>query len=166
MISKTHEVTVAMEFDSAHRLPHHDGKCRNIHGHRYRIEVTVCRQSGGLITSDKHENPYNGMVMDFAELKGIVRQQVVGPWDHAYLAMANDPLLCLEVQPDDSAGFATLVMGPAKIRRVNFLLPPTVEVLAGSAFDRIAWKLQGSGIRLIKVRLYETPECWADIYGS
>ena len=64
-------------FEAAHRLPNHPGKCRELHGHSFRLEVTV---EGPI-------EPASGMVIDFAEVKRIVRDQVVDRLDHAY---AND----------------------------------------------------------------------------
>lgn len=61
-------------FDAAHRLPWYDGKCRNLHGHTYRLEVCV----EGPIGPD-------GMVVDFAALKTVVRREIVNRYDHTYL---------------------------------------------------------------------------------
>ncbi len=65
-------------FDAAHRLPWYEGKCRNLHGHTYRLEVAV----GGPIGA-------NGMVLDFADLKRVVRREIIDRYDHTYL---NDQL--------------------------------------------------------------------------
>ena len=67
-------VTKSFSFDAAHVLPWHPGKCRNLHGHTYRLEVTV-------------EGPIGpqGVVTDFAALDDLVRARVVDRYDHAYL---------------------------------------------------------------------------------
>ncbi len=65
------------EFEAAHRLPDHPGKCRELHGHSYRLVVTVARAV----------DPRTGMGMDFGDLKDVVRGQVVDVLDHRY---AND----------------------------------------------------------------------------
>ncbi len=62
----------AFEFEAAHRLPRHPGKCRQPHGHSYRIVVTV----------DRPVDPSSGMAIDFADLKEIVRREVVSELDH------------------------------------------------------------------------------------
>lgn len=67
-------VTRSFTFEAAHRLPWHPGKCRDLHGHGYRLEVTV-------------EGPVadNGMVVDFADLRDVVEREVVTRYDHRYL---------------------------------------------------------------------------------
>jgi 6-pyruvoyltetrahydropterin/6-carboxytetrahydropterin synthase len=64
-------VTCTFSFEAAHRLPWHPGKCRALHGHSYRLDVSV---EGPLDT--------NGVVIDFDTLKDVVRSQVVEVWDH------------------------------------------------------------------------------------
>ena len=65
-------LTKNFRFEAAHALVGYDGKCRNIHGHSYELQVTV----KGLPINDKN-NPKNGMVIDFHELKGIVNEEIV-----------------------------------------------------------------------------------------
>ena len=74
-------ITRRLEFDAGHRIPDHASQCRHLHGHRYALEVTL---SGDIIKADGV--PVNGMVMDFADVKRIANEYVVGPWDHAFLA--------------------------------------------------------------------------------
>lgn len=61
-------------FEAAHQLPWHQGKCRNLHGHSYRLEVTVTGAIGP-----------NGIVVDFADIKRVVEREVVDRFDHRYL---------------------------------------------------------------------------------
>ena len=68
-------VKVAFDFEAAHRLPHHPGKCRELHGHSYHLVVTVERRVA----------PDSGMGIDFADLKQIVRRDVVDRLDHTYI---------------------------------------------------------------------------------
>ena len=84
----TISVTKIFEFEAAHRLPHHKGKCCNLHGHTYKLEVEVAarvvdfyafndpREMGGKVT---------GMVMDFGDLKKIVKEEVIDKLDHKML---------------------------------------------------------------------------------
>lgn len=65
-------------FDSAHFLKDYHGKCENMHGHTYRMRVTI-----------KGEPKANGLVMDFADIKKIVNEKVVDKWDHKII---NDTL--------------------------------------------------------------------------
>lgn len=65
------EITKIFTFDSAHRLPWHEGKCKNIHGHTYTLHITV-----------KGELDKNGIVIDFGDLKDIVKKNVIEKLDH------------------------------------------------------------------------------------
>ena len=67
------------EFEAAHQLPHHPGKCRRLHGHSYRLLVTVDRPVDGL----------TGLALDFGDLKRVVQERVVDVLDHG---CANDLL--------------------------------------------------------------------------
>jgi 6-pyruvoyltetrahydropterin/6-carboxytetrahydropterin synthase len=71
-------VTRAFTFEAAHQLPWHAGACRELHGHGYRLEVTV----DGPLTPD-------GIVIDFADLRDLVEHTVISRYDHKYL---NDVL--------------------------------------------------------------------------
>ena len=71
-------VTNEFTFEMAHALWNYDGPCRNVHGHSYRLLVTL---SG--IPVDKPGDPKNGMVIDFTDLKSIVRKEIVSVFDHA-----------------------------------------------------------------------------------
>jgi 6-pyruvoyltetrahydropterin/6-carboxytetrahydropterin synthase len=68
------EITKIFEFDSAHKLDWHSGKCKNLHGHTYKLEVTI---SGKLNK--------NGIVMDFSDLKKIVNECIIDKFDHKFL---------------------------------------------------------------------------------
>ena len=65
-------------FDAAHRLPNYEGKCSNLHGHTWTLEVEV---SGNLVLG----GPKQGMLIDFGDLKGVVQQEIIEELDHAFL---------------------------------------------------------------------------------
>lgn len=141
-------ITRRLEFDAGHRIPAHDSQCRHLHGHRYALEVTL---SGKLITTEGVSN--QSMVMDFSEVKSIARRIVVDAWDHAFLAFRGDRAVVefLESLPNH--------------RTVLFDAPPTAEHLAATAFKLLAPAYDdryGNQLALERVRLYETPNCWAD----
>lgn len=141
-------ITRRLEFDAGHRIPHHDSLCRHLHGHRYAIEVTV---SGDMIAADN--DPQQGMVADFAAVKTLLQQHVVARWDHAFLVYAQD-------QP--VVDFLSSLPGH---RTVIFDAPPTAEHLAQTAFhalERAFTREFAGSIRVEQVRVYETPNCWAD----
>jgi len=145
------EITRRLEFDAGHRIPHHGGHCRHIHGHRYAIEVTVI---GDVLSHRGHAD--DGMVLDFGDIKKITNEAIVEKWDHAFLVAAEDTALVdfLATIP----GHKTVVMQAI----------PTVENLARAAFavlEPIFKKRFGGRLNLSRLRLYETPNCWADVYA-
>ena len=79
------QITTRLEFDAGHRIPNHKSQCRNLHGHRYALEITL---SGDIISQEQASE--NGMVMDFSDVKRIARESVVDVWDHAFLVYKND----------------------------------------------------------------------------
>jgi 6-pyruvoyltetrahydropterin/6-carboxytetrahydropterin synthase len=141
-------ITRRLEFDAGHRIPHHDSQCRHLHGHRYTIEVTV---SGDVIVKDS--DPEQGMVADFAGIKTLVQQHIVAPWDHAFLAYAKDHAVVEFLQ--SLPGHRTVI----------FDAPPTAEHLASTAFHKLVTAfaaVYGPRLQVEQVRIYETPNCWAD----
>jgi 6-pyruvoyltetrahydropterin/6-carboxytetrahydropterin synthase len=72
------QIRKQFKFEAAHVLPHHDGKCSRLHGHSYRIDVTV----EGPLRSD---GPATGMVVDFDQLSTIVRASIIDALDHRYI---------------------------------------------------------------------------------
>lgn len=73
-------VTKLFEFEACHHLPHYDGACHNIHGHSYKLEVTVSGQ-----VSKNEKDPKCGMIIDFKDLKAIVNSVAVDKYDHSNL---------------------------------------------------------------------------------
>lgn len=141
-------ITRRLEFDAGHRIPDHASQCRHLHGHRYALEVTL---SGDVIRADG--SPVNGMVMDFSEVKAIAKTHVVDLWDHAFLVYRGDRAV---------ADFLTSLPGH---KTVVLDLVPTAENLAALAFrilDPLYHDTYGNHLRLEQVRLFETPNCWAD----
>jgi 6-pyruvoyltetrahydropterin/6-carboxytetrahydropterin synthase len=67
-------VTRTFRFEAAHQLPWHEGKCRDLHGHSYRLDVTVAGPVGP-----------QGIVLDFADLRAAVAREVIERYDHRYL---------------------------------------------------------------------------------
>ncbi|CCJ50144.1 6-carboxytetrahydropterin synthase QueD [Bordetella parapertussis] len=141
-------VTRRLEFDAGHRIPDHNSQCRNLHGHRYVLEVTL---SGDVVQAPGASD--NGMLMDFSEIKRIARTHIVDVWDHAFLVYEGDHAVrdFLDTLPDHK----TVVLD-----RI-----PTAENLASIIFATLAPHYHGhygADLRLTRVRLYETPNCWAD----
>ena len=145
------QITTLLEFDAGHRIPNHKSQCRNLHGHRYSLEITL---SGDIIAAENTSE--NGMVMDFSDVKAIARKSVVDVWDHAFLVYKND----LEV-----LNFLNTL---ANHKTVIFPTVPTAENMAAEAFKILKAQYQdtyGNHLKLERVRLYETPNSWADALG-
>ncbi|MEI7897813.1 MAG: 6-carboxytetrahydropterin synthase, partial [bacterium] len=79
-------VTKEFRFEAAHALMGYDGPCKNIHGHSYELSVTVI----GTPVTDRSSAKL-GMVMDFGDLKKIIKKQIVDPFDHALLLNSEVP---------------------------------------------------------------------------
>ena len=136
------KVSVEFSFDAAHRIMGHLGKCAWLHGHTYRLGVTVESQ-----TLD-----HLGMVMDFDNLKALVEKQLLSRWDHATLLREDDPLVPVIVRVQAEA--------PHKV--VKFSENPTAEVLAQAAAEALA-ALLPSGVRLARLTLWESPTCASEL---
>lgn len=142
-------ITRKLEFDAGHRIPDHKSQCRNLHGHRYTLEITL---RGATIEEEGSSD--NGMIMDFSDIKTLAKEHLVDVWDHAFLVYEKDWTVrdFLASLPDHK----TVV-----INRI-----PTVENLAQTAYqilDPVYQDRYGTGLRLHKLVLYETPNCWAEI---
>ena len=82
----TIRLTKEFSFEAAHALDGYDGPCREIHGHSYRLFVTVKGTPG-----EDPRDPKYGMVMDFGLLKRIVNEEVVSRFDHALVLRTTSP---------------------------------------------------------------------------
>ncbi len=141
-------ITRRLEFDAGHRIPQHASQCRHLHGHRYAIEITL---SGEVIRTEGAAR--QGMVMDFSDVKNIANAVLVNQWDHAFL-----------VYQGDQAVVEFLASLPGH-KTVVLPVVPTAENLAAEAFrilDAAYLDTYGNHLRLQRVRLYETPNNWAD----
>jgi len=142
------QITRRLEFDAGHRIPNHNSQCKHLHGHRYTIEITL---SGDVITTEGVSE--QGMVMDFSDVKRIAKERVVDLWDHAFLVYRGDKAVLefLNTLPDHKTVVLEVV--------------PTAENLAKVAFDLLLHAYRdtyGNHLKLERVRLYETPNNWAD----
>ncbi|OGS93226.1 MAG: 6-carboxytetrahydropterin synthase QueD [Gallionellales bacterium GWE2_58_10] len=141
-------ITRRLEFDAGHRIPNHASQCKHLHGHRYAIEITL---SGDIITTEGQSE--QGMVMDFSDVKRIAKEKLVDAWDHAFLVYRGDTAVC------------DFLASLAEHKTVVLDAVPTAENLAQIAFNilNVAYRdVYGNNLRLERVRLYETPNNWAD----
>jgi len=141
-------VTKEFTFEMAHALWNYDGPCRNVHGHSYRLLVTL---SG--IPVDKPGDPKNGMVIDFTYLKSIVRKEIVSVFDHAVVVSR---LFDKEKMEMFTKMFGNTVL-------VDY--QPTCENLVSDFAGRISTRLP-HGIKLHSLKLYETASSFAEWFAS
>ena len=135
--------TRRLEFDSAHRVMLHESKCRHLHGHRYVAEVTVAAS----------ELDDLGRVIDFSCIKELVGGWIDAELDHGTLANDNDHDL-IELCRDSEWKVYTMPCNP------------TAENIARLLFEKGNELLCGKGVWVTHVRIYETPNCWADYWEN
>lgn len=141
-------VTKEFHFEMAHALLNYDGPCRNVHGHSYRLFVTI---SG--VPVDDPGNPKNGMVIDFSDLKRIIKKEIVGVFDHSLVVSRQ-----FDKEKTDMFNkmFGNTVL-------VDY--QPTCENLVTDFSKRIAGKLP-TGAKLYSLKLYETATSFAEWYAD
>jgi 6-pyruvoyltetrahydropterin/6-carboxytetrahydropterin synthase len=131
-----------IEIDMGHRVPRHGGQCANIHGHRYVIEVHV---SGPV---QDNESVEDGMVVDFGYLKRVMMEEIHEQFDHGF-AVAHDDKELLEYLRRSEYKHVWIPEGP-----------PTAEVLARLWYRMLSTRI-GPIMELVRVKVWETPNCWA-----
>lgn len=137
-------ITKEFRFEMAHALMGYDGPCRNIHGHSYELKVTV---KGEPIVGKDH--PKQGMVMDFGDLKRIVRSEIIDIFDHA-LVLNQDM---------DQQAIRLLDQNFEKIILLHY--QPTSELMVTDFAARIRSRLP-AGIELVSLLLRETATSYAE----
>ncbi len=139
-------VTREFSFEMAHSLEGHDGACRRVHGHSYRLWVTV----GGAVC-DEPSSPKQGMVVDFGELKRIVGQAVIERFDHAFVVRRTE---------ENSALVDRIAEYYEGVIVVDW--QPTSENLVRH-FGELIRPLLPDGVRLVALRLSETASSYAEV---
>lgn len=135
-------ITKAFKFEMAHALYGYDGLCKNIHGHSYRLWVTI----RGEIKNEK-EHKKDGMVMDFDVMKKIIKPEIIEKYDHSLVLNVNSP----HAEIDFSA-----------FEKVFYLpFQPTSENLVND-FAKLIKSNLPENIELLKVVLSETATSFAE----
>lgn len=137
-------VCKTFSFDSSHQLIGHFGKCANVHGHTYKLEVKL---KGPVITHEEDVSS-EGFVIDFYDLKKVVSELIVDKFDHAFLAAGNEPILP--------------VLKETGVKVVELGFRSTVENM--SLF--VCHSLREAGLPVYSVRMWETPTGWAEVLAS
>lgn len=141
-------VTREFTFEMAHVLRNYDGPCRNVHGHSYRLFVTL---SGTPL--DDGKNPKNGMVIDFTLLKDIVMRKIINEFDHSVVISRDFDR--------DKSEMASKIFGNTVV--VGY--QPTCENLVADFAGRLKPELP-SGVKLHSLKLYETAKSYAEWYSA
>lgn len=143
-------LTRVFEFDAAHRVMHEKMKCYNLHGHRFRVEVTFSFMEVKKL----------GYAIDFKEIKRIAGTWIDEHLDHACILNPKDTAI---IQVCKENGLRTYIMGFGEDVDVN----PSAEALVSELSCVISELFSTEKlITLENVRLYETPSCWVDFAGT
>jgi 6-pyruvoyltetrahydropterin/6-carboxytetrahydropterin synthase len=141
-------VTKEFRFEMAHALWNYDGPCRNVHGHSYVLYVTFA----GEPLNDP-DNPRNGMVIDFGDLKRIVQEHVVNRFDHSLVVSGLAPAEAVESY---RMHFGNVIVASYQ---------PTCENMVADIASIMTGKIP-DGVSLHSVKLYETATSYAEWHAS
>ncbi|SHG55875.1 6-pyruvoyl trahydropterin synthase family protein [Flagellimonas flava] len=142
-------ITKQFAFETGHALYGYDGKCRNVHGHSYKLSVTVI---GTPITDANHVKL--GMVIDFGDLKKIVNQEIVDKFDHATVFNKNTPHK--ELAKELSERGHQIILADYQ---------PTSENMVLDFAEKIKTRLP-KGIELYALKLQETETSYAEWFAG
>lgn len=131
-------VTKSVKFDAAHVLTNHQGLCKNLHGHTYRVEASVTQAPG-----DDAD-----MVIDFKDLKKTCEELILARFDHAFIYNSESP----------AENELAAVVTKHGMRAVALPFRSTAENLARHFFDELRSRIDG----LCRVRVWETPDSSAE----
>lgn len=175
-----YRITRQIGIDAAHRIAEHGSKCRNLHGHRYKVEAT-CQASAGRLHESGEEG---GMVLDFGFLKQEMLTVIDEACDHGLILDVADRAVLALFAPDPTAanawmdGLAAEVAAQGYAQVEDALLgqklylipyPPTAECLARHWFERLAPRVaarSGGWAELTGLTVWETPNCYAEFTGG
>ncbi len=141
------QITRLFEFDSGHRIPNHNSKCRNMHGHRYKLELTL---SGRILETPNQS--HEGMVLDFADVKRLALD-FLDTLDHAFLVWQDDHQLIDFLKTTDSK-YIIVPTIPTVENLVKFIDENLQPAFAKTYNDSLSIK---------SIKLWETPNCFAQI---
>ena len=142
-------ITKQFSFETGHALYGYDGKCKNVHGHSYKLDVTVIGQPITDTTNVKY-----GMVIDFGDLKKIVKQEIVNVFDHATVFNKNTPHVELANE---------LLSRGHNVLLVDY--QPTSEMMVIDFASKIKKHLPET-IKLYSLKLQETATSYAEWFAS
>jgi len=148
-------ISKEIEFDLGHRVSTHGSKCRNPHGHRYKVRVTC---EGDII--DDVSRPDHGMLIDFGNLKTIMNKRIHDVLDHGFCVWENDHVV-RNMMEDEAHGQGW--------NYIVFPYIPTAENIARWSWEEIKDDIEvefGKDLRLYEVAVWETPTSVAYCRGE
>lgn len=141
-------VTKRFHFEMAHTLYEYDGLCRNIHGHSYNLEITLIGEP-----RNEPQHPKDGMVMDFSQIKELVKSKIVTRFDHA--------LMVNRLVPENQKELLRQVT--ERVIVVDF--QPTSENIVSYIAEILQQHLP-TDVKVFSIRLYETVTSFAEWFAS
>jgi 6-pyruvoyltetrahydropterin/6-carboxytetrahydropterin synthase len=165
VLSKTVTIQKEIEFDAGHRVPNHESKCRNPHGHRYRVLVSL---EGEIVEEEGAAD--EGMLIDFSNVKNLLVNLVHDPLDHGFIVYEGDQEL-LEAFSwyDEVTGIKEGPIGGPAWKIIRFPYIPTAENLAIWIWEQLEEPVEDywrGNLRLLDVEVYETPTSAASYGGE
>lgn len=141
------QISRVFEFDAGHRIPNHKSECRNLHGHRYKLELTL---EGPILNAEGES--HEGMVLDFSDIKIIVNK-IIDQVDHSFIvAKKDEPML----EFLKTSGSKYIVLEAI----------PTVENIAQYFWKQLEPQFQDTynqALIIKKLTLWETPKCFVTL---
>jgi len=137
------KITKIIEWDMGHRIPNHKSKCRNLHGHRYKLEICL---EGNLV--DKKGASSESMVLDFGDVKKIATTEIYDLCDHSFMVWQGDKKILDFFKKNKSFNYVI----------VPFI--PTAEEIAKWIYKKLENKYQDeykTELLLHSIKLWETP---------
>ncbi len=131
-----------IEFDAAHRVMQHEGKCKHLHGHRYGLEASFA--ASGLDAL--------GRVVDFAVIKEKLGGWINDNWDHATILFDQDKALGSAIESHTGQKIFYLASNPTAENMAEYIIKEVCPAL-----------FKDDGITCTHIRLYETPNCYVDV---
>ncbi len=146
-------ITVTKEFtwDMAHMLACHEGLCKNVHGHTYKMQVEVAQRSGEVLSLPKQSE--DGMVIDFKKLKDIVSAYIIEPLDHAFMYWVESP--------DTFEHELAVLLKKHNKKIASVTYKPTAEQMAKAFLEILQKELSKYNIIVKGVAVWETPTSFA-----
>jgi 6-pyruvoyltetrahydropterin/6-carboxytetrahydropterin synthase len=140
-------ISKEVQFDAGHRVPNHASKCKNPHGHRYRVIVHCV---GPIIDDPEHED--DGMLVDFGKLKTMMTELIHDRFDHGFIVGPTDEIsnIMFEAAADEGVEF----------KRIMFPYVPTAENIAKFCYEVMYYNARaefGDYLRVLQVEVWETP---------